>query len=319
MKTFSTIKSLLLSFSFTLLIISCNKEEFIPTQILNPENNSTNLTHQLIQRSKCGDEIGTYLGTPVYYNDSNCSGYNTFNGYTTGLKWQCVEYVNRLYKSYYGREIRNPSGNANIYYNTSQERNLDAFKNGGTIPPATGDIICSNGGTWGHVAVVSGIEKDSIKVTHQNFGTKAEKKIFRKANNLDPFQLSNPYLPIIGWLRCRPELKLDAISISPNPLKKNFATNGSVTIKNYSKSLGFIGTIYISLHDSKGIWKEDIASFATTINAGSSINKTFTKSKVLSSAGTYQIWVKFQTTGAEIKYPIVNDGKVKNKFSIKII
>ena len=67
MKTFSTIKSLLLSFSFTLLIISCNKEEFIPTQILNPENNSTNLTHQLIQRSKCGDEIGTYLGTPVYY------------------------------------------------------------------------------------------------------------------------------------------------------------------------------------------------------------------------------------------------------------
>ena len=86
------------------------------------------------------------------------------SSFITGLKWQCVEFVNRYFYKIYKIDIRKNGGNANTYFDTNSKegtldkRGLMPFPNDQTmVPPQIGDIIASNGTGVGHVAIVRDI------------------------------------------------------------------------------------------------------------------------------------------------------------------
>lgn len=120
-----------------------------------------------------------------------------------GKKWQCVEYVNRYYAAVYGMDIE--GGDAKYYFKRAPEKGLLAFPNGGAVAPRVGDILCSEGGPFGHVAIVRSVGPDGIHIVQQNW--------YNDARDLDmvlPLTAKGstyslgafaPSHPICGWLR----------------------------------------------------------------------------------------------------------------------
>ena len=104
----------------------------------------------------------------VFSNGKN-PNYNSGSYSAYGLQYHCTEYVNR----FYGQALNHQKmyrGNANKYYSTASQYGLVAYRNGvSTKPPQMGDIICSNGGKYGHVAIVRQVLSDRIYVIHQNW------------------------------------------------------------------------------------------------------------------------------------------------------
>src|SRR5437016_962576 len=116
-----------------------------------------------------GTAVGSYNGVIAYSNGTNdYVSYNTktVNGYTTGYKWQCVEYCARYYWSVYGLKVA--GGNANTWYGNASSKGLRKFANGGTTKPAVGDILCS-GYSTGHVAIVREVGSTYVKGIQQNW------------------------------------------------------------------------------------------------------------------------------------------------------
>lgn len=151
-----------------------------------------------------GDAMGTYGGVTAYYNPSGyvSNEYNLNNTVNTGMKWQCVEYVNRYYHQIYGMNIRISGQNAVDYYGNADQRGLDAYPNGGLVAPQPGDILCLSGNTYGHVAIIREVNASNIRVIQQNSGS-ADYVNFsfpRTGNNINGTQLGSAYT-VQGWLR----------------------------------------------------------------------------------------------------------------------
>jgi parallel beta-helix repeat protein len=183
-----------------------------------------------------GTQVGEYKGIIAYSNWKNdyvSNEYNYVDVYNTGMKWQCVEYVNRYYYTIYGMEIRIPGTNAEDYYDTASDRGLIAYPNGGTTSPQPGDILCSNGGTHGHVAIVREVTADSIHVIHQNWANTAadnDKTISMSVSggHCTVSGFSGSY-PVQGWLR-KPG------GITRIPLTADLTANGTDTPGIYNAS-----------------------------------------------------------------------------------
>lgn len=151
-------------------------------------------------------QVGTFNNVVAYSNGTvgNASSvYNTASGINTGMKWQCVEYVNRYYYSVYGLDLKSTGiyGNANHYYSNAALAGLNAYPNSGTTAPQVGDIICSNGGTYGHIAIIREVGTTYIKVIHQNWSNDTNddsKTLTRSGNTIGDF---NSTYPVVGWLR----------------------------------------------------------------------------------------------------------------------
>lgn len=122
----------------------------------------------------------TYLGSfnNIYVYSNGTPGYvsgktNSVNGYITGYKWQCVEFVNRYFWLKFGKKIS--GGNANTYYANASGKGLNRAANGGTNKPQVGNILTSNGGSYGHVAIIRSVPTTSstgtytMYVSQQNF------------------------------------------------------------------------------------------------------------------------------------------------------
>jgi len=155
-----------------------------------------------------GTQVGEYNGVTAYSNyeiDYVSDEYNYVDAYNTGMKWQCVEYVNRYYYIVYGMEIRIPGTNAEDYYDTASDRGLVAYPNGDTTSPQPGDVLCSNGGTLGHVAIVREVEGDSLHVIHQNWAnTEADNDKTISMSVSDGHYTVSGFsgsYPVQGWLR----------------------------------------------------------------------------------------------------------------------
>jgi hypothetical protein len=165
-----------------------------------------------------GKVLGSYNGTIIYSNGNTSiwnKPYNTSNanGYNTGIKWQCVEFVNRYYYEHYGMKIRIAGKNANQYFSTAIQRGLIAYTNGGSEPPKVGDILCfgggpkdANGDQFGHVALITEVSGTRIRVSQQNVGisTHINFSFERKSGNIiDPTNLDKKYKRFFtqGWLR----------------------------------------------------------------------------------------------------------------------
>lgn len=126
------------------------------------------------------DPYGTLLGNfnniNVYSNGTSgnvSNEYNYVNGTNTGMKWQCVEYVNRYYLSIYNMNIRIAGHNAVDYYPNASARGLSSYPNNGTISPQVGDLLCFSGNTYGHVAIVREVGANYLKVAQQNVSNSA--------------------------------------------------------------------------------------------------------------------------------------------------
>ena len=120
-----------------------------------------------------GTMVGSFNGVPAYSNGSPdfvSDQYNTDAGINTGMKWQCVEYVNRYYYIIYSMNIRIPGQNANDYFANATTRGLVQYSNGGSNTPQVGDILCFGGGSsgLGHVAIVREVGSTFVKVIQQN-------------------------------------------------------------------------------------------------------------------------------------------------------
>lgn len=117
--------------------------------------------------------MGTFNGVAAYSDSSinhpSPDEHNNDTGINTGLKWQCVEYVNRYYYLIHG--ITNLGGqNANQYYDNATARGLLAYPNGGSTAPQVGDILSFGGGSegLGHVAIIREVGANYVKVIQQN-------------------------------------------------------------------------------------------------------------------------------------------------------
>ena len=157
--------------------------------------------------SDYGTQVGSFtlngVTVPAYSNGNNDYNSKTWSSY--GLQYQCVEYVNRFYVQALGHTNMIHTGNANQYFSSASGRGLDAYPNGGTVPPQPGDILCSNGGSYGHVAIVREVTNNNIYVIHQNWANSASdnsKKISMAVSG-GKYTISgfSSKYPVVGWLR----------------------------------------------------------------------------------------------------------------------
>ncbi len=118
----------------------------------------------------CGEVMteGTWKGVIGYHNGDYQEGKDPnpnddiwtcgqLTGY--GYQYQCVEYIKRFYSS---AGIKTTAweavpDNKETFFNNATKYGLTNYSNGGTIPPTPNDIIIFKGGTYGHVAVITGI------------------------------------------------------------------------------------------------------------------------------------------------------------------
>ncbi len=142
-----------------------------------------------------GDVIGTYRGQPIHSNYQAQDGLRT----KWGVKWQCVEFVNRFYNQAMGMPNWVWTGNAGDYWE-NKKAVLQRFPNGGSVPPQVDDILVWGSGPgrhYGHVAIISAVSEQSVTVAEQNWhAAQAFRTLSRRGTTISGEG-------ILGWMRKR--------------------------------------------------------------------------------------------------------------------
>ena len=117
--------------------------------------------------SSCDTPLGTFDGTTAYSNGSDTgTGYSCSGTGAYGYEYQCVELVQRHFKTHWGVSW---SGNAKDLLTNAPKSKVDVYKNGqGGQPPVPGDMIVWTNGTYGHVALVTDVHASGIDILEQN-------------------------------------------------------------------------------------------------------------------------------------------------------
>ncbi|GGY11859.1 CHAP domain-containing protein [Paludibacterium paludis] len=163
-----------------------------------------------------GEPLDAFNGVAVYYNGGvqNVEGRTVApDGYNLGLRYQCVEFVKRYYYQRFGHKMPNDKGHARDFFQpalangaVNPERGLLQYRNGAGDLPREEDLIVFAPwvfNRYGHVAIVSAVDEDSIEIIQQNpgpFGTSRERL------PLDS-QTGAPRVAhdrVLGWLRLAP-------------------------------------------------------------------------------------------------------------------
>jgi hypothetical protein len=166
--------------------------------------------HVLIHSFKAGDSLDSFHGVTVYnngtvYGKSYGRHYNADSTYYYGKKWQCVEFIKRYYHDYLHHEMKDGFGNAHSFFDSAvpqgglnERRNLLQFRNGDGELPRVNDILVFDG-SFGHVAIVTRVEKDYLEVIQQNIYLQPRDKytLTRKENKYTVGTRRRP----MGWLR----------------------------------------------------------------------------------------------------------------------
>ncbi len=163
-----------------------------------------------------GHELGDSFNGVYAYSNGSCTGGGSG-------AYQCVEFVDR----YFGRS--DWTGNGGSYFGTASDKGLIAFENGSRIPPQSEDIIGYSGGLYGHVSIVSEVEKTDnstyrVHVIEQNFssaGARAILSMTRSSDGLYTIASRGSYA-IQGWLRY-PKKFIDKRASTPHA-GKNITT-----------------------------------------------------------------------------------------------
>lgn len=191
--------------------------------------------------------------------------YYSVDGVTTGMKWQCVEYVNRYYLQVYNKNIRIPGTDAKDYYKTATDRKLSAYLNDGSVSPQPGDILVSEGGTYGHVAIVREVTENRVYVTQQNwFNGNGDVKapLSKVGNHLDGFGGSKTYT-IKGWLRL-PASTTDTIPPSvPTGLTATAVSSSQIDLS-WNPSTDNVGVAGYKIYDYYGTYLKSVNTTSTS-------------------------------------------------------
>jgi surface antigen len=130
-----------------------------------------------------GDKIDSLNGVYVFYNGSvgNVSGRNTTaDGYNLGLQYQCVEFIKRYYWQHLKHKMPDTYGHAKDFFaqnladgRMNTTRDLLQYQNPSASAPQVNDLVVfseTDFNPYGHVAIVSKVEKDQIEIIQQNMG-----------------------------------------------------------------------------------------------------------------------------------------------------
>lgn len=176
-----------------------------------------------------GSWVGSFNGVDAYSNGS--AGYDSGSYSCCGLKWQCVEYVNRYYVQALGHQNLKGTGHAKSYFGTADSKGLVAYPNTNATPPAVNDMLASAGGAFGHIAIVREVGPDYVKVIHQNWSNSQsdDAKTLSMSFSNGKYTVSSfsAGSPVQGWLRkgCSPSVS----SVWPTTVSLNQPTAFTVT------------------------------------------------------------------------------------------
>lgn len=169
--------------------------------------------HIINKDDKIGKAIDSLHGVKVYYNGSidHVQGRNlSEDGYNLGLKYQCVEFVKRYYYEHYRHKMPDSYGHAKDFFNNNLEdgafntkRALIQYTNPSKSKPKEGDLLIYSGhvgNPYGHVAIVSEVGKDFVKIIQQNPGVSASSRAqYSLIQETKKWRIDNGR--ILGWLR----------------------------------------------------------------------------------------------------------------------
>ena len=180
--------------AFTFLMLS-----FFVAGCVNDGKNSSGL----IIGSACGDSLGSFNGVAAYYNEgfNSCvpNRHMSADGYSYGIRWQCVEYVRRYYKIHLNHKMSSRYGNAADYFrddighgDLNTDRNLKQFQNNNTEKPKTHDILVFKdlAPPYGHMCIVMEVNNSTVQVIEQNFGARCFRTLGLERNG-DNWEISN--------------------------------------------------------------------------------------------------------------------------------
>ncbi|MDO8847282.1 MAG: CHAP domain-containing protein [Coriobacteriia bacterium] len=149
-----------------------------------------------------GTNLGSYSGVVAYSNGYDHGVNGSYSTY--GYQYQCVEYVNRYYVLALGHKNMRGTGNADQYFGTAASRGLEAYTNAGSVAPRPGDVLCSNGGDYGHVAIVREVGATYIRVIQQNWYNDSRDAAMTLSMSVSGGKYTvagfNSSYPVKGWL-----------------------------------------------------------------------------------------------------------------------
>ena len=182
--------------SFLLIILIClslfaiyflTQKDFLSNSVIVSRDTTNAIAEDSLEDSdtilvvkNCGDSIGSLNGITVYLNSGgimSCNGERNLNsnGYSYGIKWQCVEFVRRYYYEHLNHNMPSRNGHASHYFRSAipsgsmnLERDLLQYHNG-EVRPQKDDILVWPG-TYGHVAIVIDVTETTISTIAQNVG-----------------------------------------------------------------------------------------------------------------------------------------------------
>lgn len=206
------------SFGYSLVIfvlVSCKKEsqDTPPAQPDFSIQDTTPIKKQF-DPQKVGDTLDVFNDVYVFYNGQmeTVVGRNLAeDGYNMGLKWQCVEFVKRYYYLHLNHKMPDSYGHAKDFFDfglrdmeKNKARDLIQFTNGSQSRPEVNDLIVFDGYThnpYGHLAIVSKVDSDSIEVVQQNVD-KTSRERFELVNKDEVWRVNdNGKGVVLGWLR----------------------------------------------------------------------------------------------------------------------
>lgn len=159
---------------------------------------------------KVGKVQDSYRGVPVYDNGllffrsygKNYSG----DGYYYGQKWQCVEFIKRFYYQAKKHKMPDVMGHAKNFFDEqtpdgglNSSRGLIQFRNGSGHRPQPDDLVVFTDTQFGHVAIVTKVDADSLEVIQQNILGRPRQSFSLVVSNGHYF-VTAPRIPA-GWLR----------------------------------------------------------------------------------------------------------------------
>lgn len=165
-----------------------------------------------------------YYMNPTFPTNKNVAamaiGQNYIGSYKVpdfggGYGRQCVEYVDRFY--YYGMGYNTTSGGLTIardwtghgyqYYGSYVAKRLSRYANKGATAPRAGDILCFSGGPggYGHVAIVTSVGSNYVKIIEQNYQAKASIRSLPMSVSSGTYTVASSAsgMPCQGWLRAK--------------------------------------------------------------------------------------------------------------------
>ena len=175
-----------------------------------------------------GAQIGIWRGVIANSNGDDTGDWSSLEPYCEdGYRYQCVEYPRKFYRLAMGMDTSNWFANGNQFYTKGPGWGLNRYANNGTSLPQTDDILCMDGSTYGHVAVVTGVTSSTVSIIQQNCSTTTAYRNLSIAGGIVQGWGS---LYIQGWLRKPGYSPVPGMPILTSPTNDTFFHPGTSTV-----------------------------------------------------------------------------------------